>query len=329
MSCCRSGRVSLRFLWRRWAFSRRCIPGSASLQVPASFLAERVGERVLLAIGTAISGVAFLLVGWSAGFLTLLTCLALGGAGASVQHPLGSSITARAYEGPRLRTALSTYNFSGDVGKAVFPVATAWLITSWDWRHATTIVGIAGLVVAVLILILLPVHVERTPAISAAEPDSAPTMPCRLISRTAVSWRFRSSASSIARRAWGSSSCCHFFLPPRAPDDDRSMSYAGVCRWRRRKIRLRRDRGAPRHHSHRHPDRVCHGAWDHRLATAHDRRWDGCTAGRWYSAQRHLVSSLRDGSRVGRARPPRPCIQESSTRARLVPVHSHRHSTGC
>jgi MFS transporter, FSR family, fosmidomycin resistance protein len=56
----------------------------------------------------------------------------------------------------------------------VFPVATAWLITSWDWRHATTIVGIAGLLVAVLVLILLPVQVERTPAITSAEPNSAP-----------------------------------------------------------------------------------------------------------------------------------------------------------
>jgi FSR family fosmidomycin resistance protein-like MFS transporter len=173
----------------------------ASLQVPASFLAERVGERVLLAIGTAISGVAFLLAGWSAGFLTLLTCLALGGAGASVQHPLGSSITARAYEGPRLRTALSTYNFSGDIGKAVFPVATAWLITSWDWRHATTIVGIAGLVVAVLILILLPAHIERTPAISSAEPDSTPhyALPPDLAQRGFVALSFIGIIDSATR----------------------------------------------------------------------------------------------------------------------------------
>jgi MFS transporter, FSR family, fosmidomycin resistance protein len=146
----------------------------ASLQIPAGFLAERIGERVLLAAGTAISGVAFLLAGWSAGFLALLICLALGGAGASVQHPLGSSITSRAYEGSRLRTALSTYNFSGDVGKAVFPIATAWLITSWDWRHATMIVGIVGLLVAVLVLILLPAQVDRNPAITSSELDTTP-----------------------------------------------------------------------------------------------------------------------------------------------------------
>jgi len=45
--------------------------------------------------------------------------------GASGRHPLGSSLTARAAEGPRLRTALSVYNFSGDIGKMALPALTA------------------------------------------------------------------------------------------------------------------------------------------------------------------------------------------------------------
>jgi hypothetical protein len=40
-----------------------------------------------------------------------------GALGTSVQHPLGSSLTARAAAGPRFRTALSVYDFSGDLGK--------------------------------------------------------------------------------------------------------------------------------------------------------------------------------------------------------------------
>src|SRR5476649_1383464 len=87
----------------------------ASLQVPAGFLAERLGERALLALGTAVAGLGYLLAGWSGGFFALAACLAVGGAGASVQHPLSSSIIARSFEGPGLRTALSTYNFSGDI----------------------------------------------------------------------------------------------------------------------------------------------------------------------------------------------------------------------
>src|SRR6476646_9095074 len=50
----------------------------ASLQVPAGLLAERIGERFLLAAGTAAAAVGYLLIGWSGGFVGLVACLALG-----------------------------------------------------------------------------------------------------------------------------------------------------------------------------------------------------------------------------------------------------------
>jgi FSR family fosmidomycin resistance protein-like MFS transporter len=139
----------------------------ASLQVPAGFLAERLGERALLALGTAVAGLGYLLAGWSGGFFGLAVCLAVGGAGSSVQHPLSSSITARTFEGPRLRTALSTYNFSGDVGKMLFPAATAWLITTWSWRPATTVIGAIGFIVAIVLLLLLPAGVPHRDGVAA------------------------------------------------------------------------------------------------------------------------------------------------------------------
>lgn len=127
----------------------------AGLQVPAGLVAERFGERGLLAAGTAAAALGYLLVGWSGGFLGLVACLALGGMGASVQHPLGSALTARAAEGKRLRTALSVYNFSGDLGKMLLPALTALLVALWQWRIATTLLGLLGLVAAVTIYLLL------------------------------------------------------------------------------------------------------------------------------------------------------------------------------
>jgi len=128
----------------------------AAVQVPAGLLAEKLGERGLLALGTALAGSAFLLAGWSRGYLALAACLALGGLGASVQHPLSSALTARAFAGLRLRTALSTYNFSGDVGKMLFPAVTAWVVAAWQWRAASQCVGLVGLAAAALLLALLP-----------------------------------------------------------------------------------------------------------------------------------------------------------------------------
>jgi MFS family permease len=41
----------------------------AGLQVPAGLIAERFGERALLAAGTAAAGIGYLLIGWTGGFL--------------------------------------------------------------------------------------------------------------------------------------------------------------------------------------------------------------------------------------------------------------------
>jgi len=146
----------------------------ASLQVPAGFLAERLGERALLALGTAAAGLGYVLAGWSGGFFGLALCLAVGGVGSSVQHPLSSSIIARSFEGPGLRTALSTYNFSGDVGKMLFPAATAWLVATWSWRPATTVIGAVGFIVAIVLLLLLPAGVHDRDGVAAGDTNNPP-----------------------------------------------------------------------------------------------------------------------------------------------------------
>jgi MFS family permease len=143
----------------------------AALQMPASLLAERVGERVLLALGTLVAAAGFIVSGWTAGFLGLALCLMLSGAGASVQHPLGSALTSRAFEGAQLRAALTTYNFSGDVGKVLLPALCAALLAVLDWHAVTSLMGALGLGAALAIWFAVPRALHR--AVSAADvPDA-------------------------------------------------------------------------------------------------------------------------------------------------------------
>jgi MFS family permease len=128
----------------------------ASLQVPSSMLSEKVGEKHLLLIGTLIAAIGFLLSGLTTGFLGLAACLVLSGIGASVQHPLSSSLTSHAFEGAELRGALSTYNFSGDIGKVLLPSLCATLLAIWDWHIVTSIMGLLGLLAVVLLAVVLP-----------------------------------------------------------------------------------------------------------------------------------------------------------------------------
>ena len=129
--------------------------GMASFQVPAGLLAERRGEARLLAAGTAVTALGFLAAGLTGGFLALLACLALGGLGSGCQHPLSSSLVSKAYEtGPR-RTALGTYNFSGDLGKVAVPAAVALALPWLGWRRAVEVYAVIGLLAAAVILVLL------------------------------------------------------------------------------------------------------------------------------------------------------------------------------
>src|SRR6266446_4761326 len=86
----------------------------AGFQVPAGALAERSGGPLLLGLGTALVGVGYLVAGASAGFFMLAAALAIGGLGASTQHPIAANLVAQAFSGPRSRMAFASYNFSGD-----------------------------------------------------------------------------------------------------------------------------------------------------------------------------------------------------------------------
>jgi len=127
----------------------------ALFQVPSGYLAERWGEPRILAAGTFLTAVGFFCVGTAGGFVPLLAFLVIGGLGSGTQHPLSSSLVSRAYEAGRRRVALGTYNFSGDLGKVVWPACVAFT-TAWaSWRWAVQGIGLVVLAAAVGIFFLL------------------------------------------------------------------------------------------------------------------------------------------------------------------------------
>jgi MFS transporter, FSR family, fosmidomycin resistance protein len=129
--------------------------GMSAFQIPAGFLAERFGERRILALGTAVTALGFIVAGRAGGFVSLLALLLCAGLGSGVQHPLSSSIVSKAYEDGRRRTALGTYNFSGDLGKAGVAAAIGVLAGLVGWRAAGAAYGVLGVAAALAIVPLL------------------------------------------------------------------------------------------------------------------------------------------------------------------------------
>ncbi len=150
----------------------------AGLQIPVGMVSERLGAAAVLAFGTALAGLGFVLAGASAGFAMLLIALFIGGLGASAQHPVASALVARAFSGPRSLTALGTYNFAGDLGKMILPATLSLMLLAMAWRPALAILGSVGFILAAVIFVVTPRYggesaAERRPETEAAS-DTKP-----------------------------------------------------------------------------------------------------------------------------------------------------------
>src|SRR5215475_11719969 len=128
----------------------------ASFQIPAGLLAERLGAGLVLAFGTAVSGIGYCLAGASASLGVLMLALFSAGLGSSTQHPLASALMARAFAGARSMRAIGTYNFAGDIGKMTVPAVASVLLVALPWRPVLALIGACGLVAAAAIYLLTP-----------------------------------------------------------------------------------------------------------------------------------------------------------------------------
>ena len=124
----------------------------ASGQIPSGKLAVRFGPVRVLAFGTALVFAGYAIAGLSGSLSGVIVGLLLAGLGGSTQHPIGSSLVSAAYPGLASRTALGTYNFTGDVGKMALPAAFAIVAAALGWQQAMVVTGAVALIGAGVIL---------------------------------------------------------------------------------------------------------------------------------------------------------------------------------
>lgn len=151
---------------------KTCYSGAmATGQIPSGLLAERFGGVRILALGTLLIAGGYTLAGLSGSLYGVIAGLVLAGLGGSTQHPIASSLVAAAYHGPRSRTALGTYNFSGDVGKVLLPALFALIAASLGWQQALVVMSAlavfgAGIILASLKPILMHGKAEPSKAVA-------------------------------------------------------------------------------------------------------------------------------------------------------------------
>lgn len=115
------------------------------LQVPLSLLGEKIGELIVIGAGTLGLASGFLILSRVHTFPLIILSLMFAKGTSAGQHGLSSSILSRVFEISGRRTAMGTYNFSGDLGKVCLPFLLALMIKWWGWREGVFALSLLGL----------------------------------------------------------------------------------------------------------------------------------------------------------------------------------------
>jgi sugar phosphate permease len=130
-------------------------------QLPIGALIDKVGPRLLLAAGMALWSLAQAWGGFVSGLKPFIGARAVLGLGEAPQFPAGARVISDWYH-PRDRgLPIGVFNSSSSIGPAVAPPLLTALMVAFGWRGMFVIMGLAGLLVA---LVWYAVYREPTAA---------------------------------------------------------------------------------------------------------------------------------------------------------------------
>ena len=132
----------------------------ALFQVPAGFLADRLGARVVLGlavVGWAVASFATGLIGGGTGvFFTLFAARVLLGISQAATYPAGSMAISQAIPVERRSTANGIFISTALLGSALAPLTLAPLMVQAGWRSVFIASGVVGLAAAGLWFLFAP-----------------------------------------------------------------------------------------------------------------------------------------------------------------------------
>jgi len=120
---------------------------SGVMQTPIGFLVDRIGARVVLIGGLAVSSIAYAVAGLVDSYWVFIAMYGVAGLGNTVFHPSDYSLLSHHAPPERLSHVFSFHTFAGMVGSAIAPVTLLYMQTYFGWRGAYIGASIFGLLV--------------------------------------------------------------------------------------------------------------------------------------------------------------------------------------
>ena len=120
---------------------------SGVLQTPVGFLVDRVGARVVLIAGLALSSAAFAIAGLFDSYWVFIAMYGVAGLGNTAYHPSDYSLLSHHAPPERLSQVFAFHTFAGMLGSAIAPVTLLTMQNYFGWRGAYLGAALLGFVV--------------------------------------------------------------------------------------------------------------------------------------------------------------------------------------
>lgn len=150
--------------------------------LPAGFLTDRFGPRVVVGGAMAIAAACSAMVALSPTVIFLSAALALLGAAIGFYHPAGTAMVATVVN--RRGLAFAAHGVAGNVGVAMVPALAVGVSILIDWRAAYVLLAAAAAGVSLVVFRLAPSRAQWAEASAAAAHAATPSRGDRGLPRT-------------------------------------------------------------------------------------------------------------------------------------------------
>ena len=105
-------------------------------QLPSGWLADRLGTRVLMAVGICGVGLSGVLIGFSTGYVMLLVLLGLMGFLGGGYHPSAPPLVSSTVPAKNRGRAIGIHAIGGSASYFIAPLVAAVTAAAWGWRSS-------------------------------------------------------------------------------------------------------------------------------------------------------------------------------------------------
>jgi MFS family permease len=146
-------------------------------QIPAGWLADRIGRRILMVIGICGIGLAGFLVGFSQTYGMLLVFLVLKGLLGGGYHPSAAPLVSASVDSKNRGRALGFHEIGGGVSFFLAPLIAAGIAGAWGWRVSFIGLAVPTVIFGIIFYKLLGQQADRRqvlPEMTGRRDEAAP-----------------------------------------------------------------------------------------------------------------------------------------------------------